>query len=290
MKSENHTNRQGRRSFVRGAVGLGALAVGGVVSRACGPSGHAATDGSAPAAAPPHRVQAPAAGPPAAGARPPTYRLRPFAGETSMGAPAGNPAVRTHAVYFLEDGGGRIALTFDDGPDPVYTPQVLRILAQYNVQATFCVIGENAVQYPQLLHDIANGGHAVANHTWTHPQLTKLKPAAARSELERTSDLIEKVLGAPPDWARAPYGDWNPATLAVCADLGMEPLGWSLDTNDWARPGTNSITKSVLRDVKDGTIVLCHDGGGDRSQTVDAVRDYLPRLLDSGYVPVRPEL
>ncbi|WP_328323288.1 polysaccharide deacetylase family protein [Streptomyces sp. NBC_00455] len=283
---------------MRAAVGLGALAVGGVVSRACGPSGGNAPAAAphpsqAPAGAPPplHVQPPPAAGPPAAAAaRPPTYRLRPFAGETSMGAPSHNAAVRTHAVYSMEEGGRRIALTFDDGPDPLYTPQVLRILAQYDVQATFCVIGENAVQYPQLLHDIANGGHAVANHSWTHPQLTKLKPAAARSELSRTSDLIEKILGAPPQWARAPYGDWNPVTLGICADLGMEPLGWSIDTNDWARPGTRSITNSVLRDIKDGAIVLCHDGGGNRSQTVAAVRDYLPRLLDSGFVPVRPEL
>lgn len=274
-------------------MGLGALAVGGVFSRAYGPSGATAPHPShtPSTAAPPHRVRAPAAGPPAAvPARPPTYRLRPFAGETSMGSPSRNPAVRTHAVYSMDGPGRRIALTFDDGPDPLYTPQVLRILAQYDVQATFCVIGENAVEYPQLLHDIANGGHAVANHSWTHPQLTKVRPAAARSELTRTSELIEKVLGAPPEWARAPYGDWNPATLGICAELGMEPLGWSLDTNDWARPGTKSITGSVLRDVKDGAIVLCHDGGGNRSQTVAALRYYLPRLLDSGYIPVRPDL
>jgi peptidoglycan/xylan/chitin deacetylase (PgdA/CDA1 family) len=207
-----------------------------------------------------------------------------------MGAPAFHPMVRTSAALTLPGTGRNIALTFDDGPDPDYTPKVLAVLRTYRVQATFFVIGENAAAFPRLLHDIAAGGHVVANHSYTHPQLPTLTPGRVKDELGRTSDVIERVLDAPPLWCRAPYGEWNNPSLAVCAKLGMEPLGWSIDTNDWARPGIASIEKAVTSGVEPGSIILQHDGGGDRSQTVRAVSDYLPRLLDKGYVFVRPHI
>jgi peptidoglycan/xylan/chitin deacetylase (PgdA/CDA1 family) len=130
----------------------------------------------------------------------------------------------------------------------------------------------------------------VANHSYTHPKLTGLPPHRVTDELGRTSDVIERILDAPPRWCRAPYGEWDDPSLAVCARLGMEPLGWSVDTNDWARPGIASIKRAVTREVRPGSIILQHDGGGDRSQTVRAVSEYLPRLLDRGYVFVRPHV
>ncbi|MFI6345723.1 polysaccharide deacetylase family protein [Streptomyces sp. NPDC050560] len=287
--SDNQINT--RRWFLVGTLGAGAAAVTGtVLAVTAGSSGS-----PAPAAAPgaPASPVAPHPGPAAVAAqgRPPAvYRLRPIAGDSSLGAPAARPEVRTHAEFTLPGKARSIALTFDDGPHPEYTPKVLAALRKHGVQATFFVIGENAAAFPGLLHDIAAEGHVVANHSYTHPQLTKLSRAGVKDQLGRTSDVIEKVLGAPPRWCRAPYGDWDRPSLTECAALGMEPLGWSIDTNDWARPGTSRIEAAVTSGVEPGSVILQHDGGGDRSQTVDAVSSYLPRLLERGYTFVRPHV
>ncbi|WP_227869892.1 polysaccharide deacetylase family protein [Streptomyces otsuchiensis] len=209
--------------------------------------------------------------------------------EDPAGAPGRRPVeVRTAADRTLDVPGRRIALTFDDGPHPEHTPQVLRVLRQHGVTATFFVIGENAERHPDLLRAVADEGHLVANHSWTHPQLTRLSRTAVREELGRTSDLLASALGAAPRWARAPYGAWDRASLGICADLGMVPLGWSIDTNDWAAPGVGAISTAVLDGAHSGAVVLVHDGGGDRSQTVSALGHYLPRLIDRGYQLVQP--
>lgn len=221
-----------------------------------------------------------------------SYRLRPLAGETSMGPPTVRPPVRTQAEMTLPGTHGRrvLALTFDDGPHPEHTPALLEVLRRHGVQATFFVVGENATAFPGLLHDIAADGHVIGNHTFSHRQLTRLRTADIEAELGRTSDLIDRVLGVPPAWCRAPYGDWHGPSLEVCARLGMEPMGWSIDTRDWARPGTTSIVRAVTGQATPGAIVLQHDGGGPRAQTVAAVDRYLPTLLARGYTCVRPQV
>jgi peptidoglycan-N-acetylglucosamine deacetylase len=215
---------------------------------------------------------------------PRSYRLQPEAGL----APSRHSASTTVVTSLDSPRGREIALTFDDGPDPVYTPRVLEILDRYGVPATFCVIGENAAAYPKILKAMAESGHRIANHSWSHPQLTKLTAREARKQLARTSKAIDKAVGAPPTLARAPYGAWNKETLAISADLGMSPLGWSVDTNDWQQPGVAKIVSTVVDNAVPGSIVLCHDGGSVNSQTIDALRNYLPRLLDSGWRPVLP--
>ncbi|WP_189039626.1 polysaccharide deacetylase family protein [Streptomyces daqingensis] len=208
-----------------------------------------------------------------------SYRLQPQAGAQSPGL---RPS--TSVTYTLEAAEGRrIALTFDDGPDPVYTPQILDVLRRYKVPATFCVLGENAVLNPGLLQAIADGGHLIANHSWSHPALPRLSTAKARKELSRTSELIEDTVGSPPMWARAPYGYWSEETLELSAGLGMSPLGWSVDTGDWRQPGVPSIVSAVVDNVRAGSIVLSHDGGADAAQTVAALHDYLPQLIDEGW-------
>ncbi|MFG2733543.1 polysaccharide deacetylase family protein [Streptomyces carpaticus] len=239
---------------------------------------------SAGAGAAPGPAAAPAA--PAAD----SYRLRPFTPGSAPGAaPPRQPVpVRSEAALTLDLPGKKIALTLDDGPHPTYTPQVLKLLRKHKVPGTFFVIGENAHSHPDLVRAIADEGHLVANHSWSHPQLDTLSTKRVRRELGDTSDLIQDILGAPPGLARAPYGAWDKDALTVCAELGMEPLGWSVDTNDWARPGTSKITASVLDGAHSGAIVLTHDGGGDRSQTVTALGQVLPKLLDRGYELVLP--
>ncbi|WP_019546797.1 polysaccharide deacetylase family protein [Streptomyces sulphureus] len=280
-----------RRRLVRSVlgIGLGAAALGSTVGRAVLGSDETSTQGgpAAPdAAGAPADPKAPSTASPDGGRSP--YRLRPIEGETSRGAPSVHPQVRTHAQYSLSGKGRRVALTFDDGPDPRYTPEILETLRRHGVRAVFFVIGETAEQFPDVLRSVAREGHLIANHTWNHRQLTAIPVAEARSELERTSELIARTVGTPPTWARAPYGDWNGPTLRICAELGMEPLGWSLDTQDWSMPGSEHIINAVMKDVAPGTIVLNHDGGGDRSQSASALSAYLPQLLAAGYTPALP--
>ncbi|MFJ7243806.1 polysaccharide deacetylase family protein [Kitasatospora sp. NPDC098652] len=191
-------------------------------------------------------------------------------------------------VYDLDPAQRVVALTIDDGPDPRYTPQVLALLQQHGIRATFFLIGENAVEHPGLVKEIADRGHHIANHTWTHPDLRHMSEGAVRDELERTSDLLHRTTGRLPTWFRAPGGDFSPVSLRVAAELGLRNMAWSIDPRDWSRPGTSSIIDTVLKEVRPGSIVLNHDGGGDRSQTVAALKAYLPVLIDSGYLFTAP--
>ncbi|MFJ3220070.1 polysaccharide deacetylase family protein [Kitasatospora sp. NPDC086801] len=186
-------------------------------------------------------------------------------------------------VNELDPAGRVVGLTIDDGPDPRYTPTVLALLQQYGIRATFFLVGECAVENQGLVREIADRGHHIGNHTWTHPDLRHMPEEAVRDELERTSDLLQRITGRQPTWFRAPGGDWSAVALKVSSELGMRPMGWSVDPEDWAEPGTAAITERILKNVRPGSIVLNHDGGGDRSQTVAALKAYLPVLVDQGY-------
>ncbi|MGH3284472.1 MAG: polysaccharide deacetylase family protein [Streptosporangiaceae bacterium] len=183
----------------------------------------------------------------------------------------------------IDDGPKAIALTIDDGPSPVYTPQVLRLLARYRITATFSMIGIEAQAYPAVAREVAAAGHLIANHTWTHLNLQLLAPALVTEQMSRAADAIHAATGRVPDLFRAPYGAWSPFVLAQCARTGMTPLGWSVDPRDWSRPGVPSIVTNIMRNTHAGSIILEHDGGGDRSQTVAALKIVIPRLLAAGY-------
>ncbi|MFJ7966213.1 polysaccharide deacetylase family protein [Streptomyces sp. NPDC096324] len=271
MKKDELITR--RRALIAGAAVLGAAGAAGTA--------HVLTSG---------RAAEPAGGLPLSGAqanralKPSAYRLQPLAG---YGPPLHGPQLRTlvrHEPFMRVSGPGRtLVLTFDDGPDPTYTPEILRTLRAYDVHAMFFVCGQMAAENKDLLGEMADDGHLVGNHTWSHPLLTKLSRSAIRSEIERTSEVIDEAYGEPPTWFRAPYGEWNRATYQIGAELGMEPMAWTIDTNDWARPGTRAIVGTIQKQAAPGVVVLSHDAGGDRSQSVQALRTYLPRLLDAGY-------
>ncbi|MBO8195820.1 polysaccharide deacetylase family protein [Streptomyces oryzae] len=299
MRSDSHT--VSRRALLcvglgvgtAGIVGVGLAALTGEDAAGGGrAAGSPAPGGPAPGARPGARKAArTGSAPHLARAAPDSYRLRPLAGETSMGEPAAHPPVHTRAESTLPAAAGRrvLALTFDDGPHPENTPRLLEVLRRHGVQATFFVVGENAAAFPGLLHAIAADGHVVGNHSWAHHPLNRMRPSDVRDDLGRTSELIDRVVGTPPRWCRAPYGAWHPPSLKVCADLGMEPMGWSVDTRDWTRPGTARIVSAVTDRATPGAIVLQHDGGGPRPQTVAAVDHYLPLLKADGYTCVRPQ-
>ncbi|MER7900433.1 polysaccharide deacetylase family protein [Streptomyces sp. NPDC096046] len=258
-----------RRALLAGAGAVGAVATGGVLT---------AVTGDEPV------TPATAAGPQVR--RPPkssAYRLQPITGYGPPRAVPRRTLVRSEPLLRVSGRGRTMVLTFDDGPDPRYTPAILDTLAEYDVRAMFFVCGEMAVGNKKLLARMADEGHVVGNHTWSHPLLTRLTRRQIRSEMERTCDVIEDACGDRPEWFRAPYGAWNRAAFQLGAELGMEPLAWTLDTLDWTTPGIRFITKRVERGAAPGVVVLSHDAGGDRSQSVRALRRYLPELLDSGY-------
>jgi peptidoglycan/xylan/chitin deacetylase (PgdA/CDA1 family) len=183
---------------------------------------------------------------------------------------------------------GEIALTIDDGPDPAYTPQILALLARLNIKATFCVVGMRAGKHPELVSAAADAGHQIANHTQTHTFLQRQPAARVKEEMGRATEAIVAATGHPPAIFRAPGGLWSRTVFAECRAQGLRPLGWSVDPRDWSRPGTISIVRTLLTKTTPGSIILDHDGGGDRSQTVQALTIALPRLLDAGYRFVQP--
>lgn len=238
----------------------------------------------------PVRAAAPAAGPqPRRALKPSSYRLQPLTGYGPPRAAPRRTLVRRAPLLRVSGRGRTMVLTFDDGPDPRYTPHVLDILREYEVRAMFFVCGEMVAESKELVARMAEEGHVVGNHTWSHPLLTRLGRARIRAEMERTCDIIEETYGERPAWFRAPYGAWNRATFQLGAELGMEPLAWTVDTLDWKTPGTRRIVNRVENGAAPGVVVLSHDAGGDRSQSVRALRAYLPRLLDSGYYVTVPE-
>ena len=186
-------------------------------------------------------------------------------------------------VYHVRDGRKGIALTIDDGPSPEYTPQVLRLLEKYRVTATFSMIGLEVAACPGLVREVAAAGHKIANHTWSHLDLAALPPVTVADQMDRATGAIHQVTGREPALFRAPYGAWSPAVLERCVRSGMTPLDWSVDPRDWSRPGVTSIVSNIMRNTRTGSIILEHDGGGNRAQTIAALKIVLPRLLASGY-------
>jgi peptidoglycan-N-acetylglucosamine deacetylase len=198
-------------------------------------------------------------------------------------APKTTDGVPAEPMYYVDDGPKVIALTIDDGPSPVYTPQILRLLAKYRVTAAFSMIGENASYYPGVARDVADAGHMIVNHTWDHADLTLLGSSQVRTEIVRASEAIEAASGVRPHMFRAPYGAWSRTSLDYCASMGLTPLDWSVDPRDWSRPGVGSIVSTIMGTTHTGSIILEHDGGGNRSQTVAALKIVIPRLLGEGY-------
>lgn len=173
-----------------------------------------------------------------------------------------------------------VALTFDDGPDPQWTPRVLDLLRQYKIKATFCLIGVNVVEFPQLVRQIVAEGHTLCNHTWTHDLgLGNKGYSAILADMQRTNDAIHAAApNAKISYYRQPGGMWTAAVVSTAKSLGMTSLHWDVDPKDWLKPGARAISTVVNSSVIPGAIVLLHDGGGDRRGTVEALRSILPSL------------
>ena len=178
-----------------------------------------------------------------------------------------------------------IALTFDDGPSPSYTPSILAILRKHGAKATFFQLGVCAVGHQDLVRAVVADGHEIAAHSWGHPQYTKLSGARVQDDLRRCLSLFHKIAGPdlPISWMRPPYGATNASVKAAIQAVGLKQILWNVDTNDWRKPGSSVIYQRIMAGARHGAVVLMHDGGGAREGTVEAVRQAVPALLARGY-------
>lgn len=187
------------------------------------------------------------------------------------------------------DGRHAVTLTFDDGPHPFFTPRVLDILASRGVKAVFCVVGTEAARYPQLVARIHAEGHALCNHTHTHDtRMSRKDPHYVASMLRHPSNLIRDITGQMPTLYRGPGGDLSVFIIDEAHRLGMRILGWSVDPADYFKPGGQTIQDRIMRLMHPGAVVLLHDGGGERSQTVEQLAGLIDRLRAGGYSFVLP--
>ena len=193
------------------------------------------------------------------------------------------PVAAVEVRVAMVSAGSSVFLTFDDGPDPTWTPQVLDVLKANGVKATFCMVGRYARANPDLVRRVVAEGHTLCNHTQNHASLDTLSADAVEAEIGGASASISAAAGVGPKVFRVPYGRSTATVLAVAAKLGLPILGWNVDPSDYTRPGTDVIVARVSQAVRPGAIVLMHDGGGDRSQTVAALGRLIPALRAAGY-------
>ncbi|MGW5192934.1 polysaccharide deacetylase family protein [Kribbella sp. NPDC004138] len=177
-----------------------------------------------------------------------------------------------------------VYLTFDDGPDPRYTPAILDILRRYGVRATFFEIGQHVARYPWLTRRVYLRGNSVQNHTWSHPDLRYVSWTTFKYQVLTTDRYIRYQTGYTPRCLRPPYGAVNSRVYSRAAALGKKIRLWTVDPRDWSRPGSSVIVRRVLDNVHSGSVILLHDGGGNRSQTVAALPTILRTLKARGYV------
>ncbi len=183
-----------------------------------------------------------------------------------------------HSLYDLTPAapGNAIALTIDDGPHPEWTPKMLDLLAEHDVRATFSLIGMQVQRFPRLAERIVQAGHQLCNHTMHHPiPFNRLPPKRITAEIVEAQGRISDATGVAARFFRAPGGSWSSRVVHTADDHGMIPIDWDIDPRDWSRPGTRRIAQSMLA-CRPGAILLCHDGGGDRSETLRALRTVIP--------------
>ena len=201
-------------------------------------------------------------------------------------APAGQWYGRTFTA--LPIGSKKLALTYDDGPNDPHTLRLLEVLARHNVRATFFLIGKYVKQRPDIAQEIVKAGHAIGNHTFSHPNLIFASARRTREELQSGKAAIADAVGADCHLFRPPFGGRRPGTFAIARDLGFEPIMWRVAGYDWRGKAAEYVEEKVYRRVRGGEVILLHDGshvafGADRSQTVIATNHLIARFKSEGY-------
>lgn len=181
-----------------------------------------------------------------------------------------------------------VALTFDDGPYSPYTEQLLDVLKEYEVPATFFVVGQNVEKNPELVRRIVLEGHQLGNHTYHHVDLLKIDRKTIEEEIDRTNKVIKVATDTVPHLMRPPHGFRDPVVMEIMATRGLKVVEWSIMSRDWTNPGVETIVERTVAKVKNGSIILLHDGDGiaskaSRAQTVEATRRIIQTLSAQGY-------
>ncbi|MFD1677114.1 polysaccharide deacetylase family protein [Alicyclobacillus fodiniaquatilis] len=178
-----------------------------------------------------------------------------------------------------------VALTFDDGPDPTYTPKILRLLERYHDHATFFLIGSKVQQYPEVTHQVFSLGNELGNHTFSHCHIADMSERELSQELRKTNDAIVRATGLSPKYFRPPRGFYDENSVLTAHQNGYPVIMWSWDedSHDWQAPGVGKIVQTVLKHVHSGDIILFHDGTNNSKQTVAALTTILPTLQREGY-------
>ena len=290
-----------RLSYTRKAITISALLVTtGLLGQAAAaqtattharavlaPSAPATAVSAAPAAAAASAAASAAPQRPAGAAAVPAAKPDATSGRTEKARPVkrNRPRNGGPAGSISTTGYDAVALTFDDGPDPQYTPQLLELLAKERVKATFCVVGQQAKRHPDLIRAIARAGHSLCNHSWDHDLKLGKKPVAKiKADLERTNAAIHAAApNAKIRYMRAPGGNFTPALVRTAGSLGMLSVYWKVDPRDWEQPKKESgaahrkkIIRVVMRKTRPGAIVLSHDYA--QPETIAAYRVLLPWL------------
>ena len=207
------------------------------------------------------------------------------AGYQSM-APTGQWYGRTFAGGMR--GSKQIALTYDDGPNDPYTLKLLEVLAKHSVRATFFMIGRYVQQRPDIARAVAEAGHVIGNHTFTHPLLTFKSAVQTRAQLVDCHQALGDAIGEHSKLFRPPFGGRRPATLRIARSLGLQTVMWNVTGYDWNAPPAAVIERKVARQMRGGDVILLHDGGHramgvNRAQTVIATDNLIRRYRDQGY-------
>lgn len=177
-----------------------------------------------------------------------------------------------------------VAFTFDDGPHPLYTKQLLDIFRKVNGKATFFMIGQEIEAFEDIAKEVHAAGHEIANHTYSHPDLTKITPEEAEEEIKRTDEIIRRVTGQSPTNFRPPYFAVNEEVLSLAAKFRYRSIGCvNGEAKDWEQPGVDFILERTRAACKKGSIFIFHDGYGEREQTIEAVRVMVGELAADGY-------
>jgi peptidoglycan/xylan/chitin deacetylase (PgdA/CDA1 family) len=193
-------------------------------------------------------------------------------------------AAATPATVAQPETGKVVALTFDDGPDPTWTPQVLRILATEGVPATFCDLGRWASAYPDLVRAEVAQGATLCDHTVDHDTTLDRAPhERVAFEVDRGADMIQAVAGVRPRFYRPPAGILSPDVIATAHGQGLRVLTWSVDPSDYLVPPSDVLLSRILSQVRPGAVILLHDGGGFRANTVGILAPLIDTLRSEGY-------
>ena len=186
-------------------------------------------------------------------------------------------------IWHGDPSSNNIFLTFDDGPDPEWTPKILDILKKHNVKANFFVLGERAKRYPKIVKRIHLEGHEIGNHTYTHCDGYNVDERKILKELKDTDNIIKNLTGSSPKYFRPPFGFFNYRYFTIAEELGYKTVLWTFDVGDWGNISAKEMEKKILKETKGGSIILLHDGGENQEELIKALPNLIIKLKNKGF-------